>query len=100
MRRQQALAQRVLWGAEQRIYIALFNEATVLHDRYVIRQPRHNAHVMGHQQQPQTAAGDDIRQQIQNDVAAGTEQGHADDGGIVQGGDRAGNVAADGCLIS
>ena len=29
MRRQQALAQRVLWGAEQRIYIALFNEATV-----------------------------------------------------------------------
>lgn len=66
MRRQQALAQRVLWGAEQRIYIALFNEATVLHDRYVIRQPRHNAHVMGHQQQPQTAAGDDIRQQIED----------------------------------
>lgn len=44
----------------------MFNEATVLHHRYVMRQPRHDAHVMRHQQQSQTAPGDNIRQQVED----------------------------------
>lgn len=44
----------------------MFNKTTVFHHRHVMRQPGDNAHIMGHQQQPLPAVGDDIRQQVEN----------------------------------
>ena len=46
----QAARHRMFGGVKQRFYIALFDNLTVRHHRHVIRQTRHNAHIMGDQQ--------------------------------------------------
>ena len=46
----QAARHCMFGGVKQRFYIALFDNLTVRHHRHVIRQTRHNAHILGHQQ--------------------------------------------------